>query len=75
MTHPLVAERLTLELSLLVLTTQVYADRGSNPDLPHARRTLYLYAIVVVLTIELIAQHVVNIRTSKFNIDYNSAFY
>ena len=31
-----------------VFTTQVYLDRGSNPYLPHARRTLYLYATAAV---------------------------
>ena len=39
-----VAERLAVELSLPDFTTQVCRDRRSNPDLPHARRTLYLYA-------------------------------
>ena len=39
-----VAEHLAVELSLPVFTTWVCRDRGSNPDLLHARRTLYLYA-------------------------------
>ena len=43
-----VAERLAVKLSLPVCTTQVCRDRGSNPDLPHARRTLYLYATAAV---------------------------
>ena len=43
-----VAERLAVELSLPVFTTKVCCDRGSNPGLPHARRTLYLYATVAV---------------------------
>ena len=43
-----VAERLAVELSLPVLTTLVCRDRVSNPDLPHARRTLYHWANVVV---------------------------
>ena len=37
-TLTLVAERLAVELSLPVFTTWVYRDRGSNPELPHARR-------------------------------------
>ena len=37
LTH--VAERLTVELSLPVFTTQVCRDPGSDPDHPHARRT------------------------------------
>ena len=36
-TLTLVAERLAVELSLPFFTTQVCRDRGSNPDLPHAR--------------------------------------
>ena len=32
------------DLHEAVLMTEVCADRGSNPDLPHARRTLYLFA-------------------------------
>ena len=43
-----VAEGLVVELSLPVFTTQVCRDRGSNPDLPHARQTLYLYAKAAV---------------------------
>ena len=43
-----VAERLAVELSLPVFTTQVCRDRWSDPDLPHARRTLYLYAAAAV---------------------------
>ena len=39
-----VAERLAVEMSQPVFTTQVCRDRGSNPDLPHARWTLYLCA-------------------------------
>ena len=44
-----VAERLAVELSLPVLTIEVSPDWGSKPDLSHARRTLYLYAIVTVV--------------------------
>ena len=36
-----VAERLAVELSLPAFITQVCPDRGSNPDLPHAKQTLY----------------------------------
>ena len=36
-----VAERLAVESSLPVLTTEVCRDRISNPDLPYARRTLF----------------------------------
>ena len=43
-----VAERLAVELSLPVFTTQVCRDRGSNPDFPHARPTLYLYTTAAV---------------------------
>ena len=43
-----VAERLAVELSLPVFTTWVFRDRGSNPDLPHSRRTLYFYVIAAV---------------------------
>ena len=43
-----VAERLAVGLSLAVFTTQVCRDRGSNRDLQHARRTLYLYATAAV---------------------------
>ena len=45
-----VAERLEVELSLHVpvFTTLVCHDRGLNPDLPHARRTFYLYATAAV---------------------------
>ena len=39
---------IAVELSLPVFTTLVCRDRGSNPDLPHARRTLYLYANAAV---------------------------
>ena len=42
------AERLAVELSLPIFTTWVYRDRGSNPDLPHARRTLSLYSTAAV---------------------------
>ena len=45
-----IAERLAVELSLPVFTTQVCRDRGSNPDLSHARRTLYLHATAAVIT-------------------------
>ena len=38
------AERWAVELSLPVFTTQVCRDWGSNPNLPNARWTLYLYA-------------------------------
>ena len=43
-----VAERLAVELLLPVFTNRVYRDRESNPDLPHTRRTLYLYATAAV---------------------------
>lgn len=36
-----VADRLAVELSILVLKTQVCRERESNPDLPRANRTLY----------------------------------
>ena len=39
-----IAESLPVRLSL----TKVRIGRGSNPDLPHARRTLYQYAAAVV---------------------------
>ena len=42
-----VCERLAVKLSPPVFTTQVCRDRGSNPDLSHARRMLYLYATAV----------------------------
>ena len=37
---------LAVELSLPVFTTYVCRNRGSYPDLPHTRRTLYLIIIV-----------------------------
>ena len=40
-----VAKRLAVELLLPGFSTQVCRDRGSNPDLLHARRMLYLYAL------------------------------
>ena len=40
-----VAERLEVELSLPVFTTQVCRDRGSNPDLPHASSKLNEWTI------------------------------
>ena len=43
-----VAERLAVELSLPVLTTWVCRERGLNPNLPHGRRTLYLYATTAI---------------------------
>ena len=36
-----IAEHLTVEVSLPVLTAGVCSDRGSNPYHPHASRTLY----------------------------------
>ena len=50
MTLTPVAERLAVELSLHipVFTTRVCRDRGSNSDLPNARRTFYLYATAAV---------------------------
>ena len=42
-----VAERLAVELSLPVFTTNVCRDRGSNPDLPYARRTICLNTTAV----------------------------
>ena len=42
----LVAKCLAVELSLPILKT--FKDQGLNPDLPHARRTLYHYATEVV---------------------------
>ena len=45
-----VAERLAVELSLPVWTTMcVCRQRGSNPDLPQVRQTVYLWAIAAVL--------------------------
>ena len=48
-----VAERLAVELSLPVFTTQVCRDRGSNPDLPACeanalplRRLSFKYQII-----------------------------
>ena len=35
--------RLAVELSMLAFATRVCRDRGPNPSLPHAKRTLYLY--------------------------------
>ena len=43
-----IAERLTMKLSLPVLMTWACPDRGSNPDLPHARRTHYHDVIAAV---------------------------
>ena len=47
LTH--VAERLAVELAQTVFMTQVRRNRGFNPDLPHPRRTLYLYATAAAL--------------------------
>ena len=33
----------------ICLTTYVWPDRGSNPDLPHARRKLYYYTTAAVV--------------------------
>ena len=41
MTLKPIVERLAVELSLRALTNLVWHDRGSNPDLPHVRRTHY----------------------------------
>ena len=41
------AERFAVDLSLPVLTTYVCRDRYSNPDLPHAWRTLYYWDTAV----------------------------
>ena len=58
-----VAERLAVELSLPVFTTYVCRDRGSNPDLPHARRTLYLYATAAVhILVCPLRMHTLNVR-------------
>ena len=46
-----VAEHLTLDLSLPVFTTSVCRDRGSKPDIRHARRTLYIYPTAVILVV------------------------
>ena len=45
---------LTEELSLPVLTMWVCPDRGSNLDLPHARRTPYLYTTAAVIHLRFI---------------------
>ena len=45
LTLPPVAKRLVMELTLPFFTTKIGCNRGSNPDLPHARQTLFLYAI------------------------------
>ena len=47
-----VVEYLAVELSLPFLTTEVFTDRESNPDLPHSRRTLYHYATAAVYLYE-----------------------
>ena len=39
---------MAMELLLPVLRTWVFPDRGSNPDLPHLRQTLYHYATTAV---------------------------
>ena len=44
-----VDECLTVELSLPVIKTYVSPDRGSNTNLPHARRTFCQYATAVVI--------------------------
>ena len=43
-----IAECLALALSLAVFKTKVCHDLGSNIDLPHAKRTRYLYATAAV---------------------------
>ena len=43
-----VTDCLAVELSLPVFTTLVCRDWGSITDLPHARRTLYIYATAAV---------------------------
>ena len=43
-----VAKRLAVKLSLTVFTTHVCCALISNPDLPHARQTLYLYTTAIV---------------------------
>ena len=43
-----VAKRLTVELSLNVLKTKICPDCKSNPNLPYAGWTLYLYTTTVV---------------------------
>ena len=37
-----------MELSLPVLGTWVFPDRESNPDLPHAKQTLYQFTSAAV---------------------------
>ena len=48
MTLTPIAECLALALSLAVFKTKVCRDLRSNIDLPHAKRTLYLYAPAAV---------------------------
>ena len=52
-----IAERLVVKLSLPVFTTWVYSDRGSHPDLPHTRQTLYLYATAAVSRVDWCKRH------------------
>ena len=54
-----VAELLAVELSL-----PVCCDRRSNPDLPHARRTLYLYATAAV--VQLRDEKILNLTQYSF---------
>ena len=51
-----------------VFTTKVCRDGGSNPDLPYARRNLYLYATAAVPLLKLVryVYTVQIIKTSKF---------
>ena len=62
MTLTPVAESLAVELLhvLPVFTTRICRDRGSIPDLPHARRTLYLYATAAVRIILKRAKNIVS---------------
>ena len=55
--HTPVAQRLAVELSLLVLVTSVCRDRGSNPDVLHARWTLYHWATTAVWNIVTLLQN------------------
>ena len=53
-----VAKRSALEMWLPVLMTWVCLDRGSKPDLPHARRTLYHEVTVEISWILITVQRV-----------------
>ena len=46
-----VAEHLAVELLLTISTTWISPDRGSNPDLPHTKRTFPLWEAFVKIHI------------------------